>query len=171
MTQQAIEQFVGTWEFEAGLTKELLKTIPHDQYDFRPDPEGRSLGELAWHLAELEAIMSAIAVSRNFQAPMPAGVDRPRTVPELVSGYERVHREAVERVRTIRPEDLDREFPFFGGRDLKVRQVLWAPLLHHHIHHRGQLMLMIRMAQAVPTRVYGPLREDERPARARAQGS
>jgi uncharacterized damage-inducible protein DinB len=170
MSSHALQEFLGMWEFESGLTTQLLKTIPNDQYDFRPDPSGRSLGELAWHLAELEAIMSAIAASQDFQAPMPAGVERPRTVDELVSGYERVHREAVERVRAIPAEDLDREFPFFGGRALSVRQVLWAPLLHHLIHHRGQLMMMIRLAQAIPSRVYGPMREDERPARAGAKG-
>src|SRR5262245_40805217 len=114
MSSQEIEQFLQLWEHEAGLTRQLLKTLPEDQYDFRPDPEGRSLGELAWHLAELEAIMTHIAVKRDFGAsPPPPGIDPPRTVPELASGYERIHREAVERVRGIRAEDLDREFPFF----------------------------------------------------------
>ena len=108
--------------------------------------------------------MTHIAVIRKFDGPMPPGIDRPRTVPELVSGYERIHREAVERVRGIRPEDLDREFQFFGGRPISVRQVLRFPLLHHLIHHRGQLMMMIRLAHGVPSRVYGPNREDTKAA-------
>jgi uncharacterized damage-inducible protein DinB len=170
MSSHKLEQFLRTWEFESGLTVKLLRTLPKDQYDFRPDPEGRSLAELAWHLAEVEAIMTSIAASRKFDTPMPPGLERPSTVPELATGYERIHREAVKRVRAIRPEDLDREFPFFEGQPLSVRNVLWLPLLHHLIHHRGQLMMMIRMAHGVPSRVYGPTREDDAAVRARAQG-
>ena len=118
------------------------------------------MGELAWHLAELEAIMSSIALNQSLDTPVPAGTERPRTVKELAAGYERIHREAVERVRAIRPEDLDREFPFLRSRPIRVRDVLQYPLLHHLIHHRGQLMMMIRLARGVPSHVYGPSRED-----------
>ena len=171
MSAHQIESFLKTWEFESGLTAKLLNTVPRDQLDFRPDPEGRSLGELAWHLAEIEAIMTTIAVHQDFKAPMPPGLQRPHTAGDIASGYERVHREAVERVRSIPPEDLDRTFPFVFGQTISVRNVLWIPLLHHLIHHRGQLMMMIRMAHGTPSRLYGPLREDEAAMRAaRAKG-
>lgn len=160
MSQHEIDQFIAVWERESGLTRNLLESLPQDQYDFRPDPRGRSLGELAWHLVALEAIFSSIAKSRNFSGPMPTGMERPQTVAEIVAGYDRIHREAVERVRGLRSEDLDREFPFFGGATISVRNVLWYPLLHHSIHHRGQVMMMIRMAGGVPSRVYGPNREE-----------
>jgi uncharacterized damage-inducible protein DinB len=154
-----IEAFIAIWEHEAGITRDLLKSLPADRYDFRPDPDGRSLGELAWHLAEIEAIMTHIAHQRDFKA-MPSGIARPRTIPEVVTGYEKIHREAVVRVRDIAEEDLGREFPFFDGKPISVRNVLRFPLLHHLIHHRGQLMLLVRQAKAVPSRVYGPSRED-----------
>lgn len=159
MPKNEIDQIVGLWEFESGLTRELLNSIPADRYDFRPDPHGRSMGELAWHLAALESIMSRVARGRGLEGAMTPELEQPRTVPEIVSGYERIHQEAVERVKGIRPEDLDVEFPFFSG-PITVRHVLRFPLLHHLIHHRGQLMMMIRMAGAVPSKVYGPNRED-----------
>jgi uncharacterized damage-inducible protein DinB len=169
MSGSEIEHFLNTWEYESGVTAKLLRSIP-DKYDFRPDPKGRSMGELAWHLAELEAIMTNIALTHKFDGPMPPGIERPRTVPELATGYERIHREAVERVKSLQPEDLEREFPFVDGKPLSVRNLLRFPLLHHLIHHRGQLMMMIRMADGVPSRVYGPNREDEAAMRARAAG-
>jgi len=157
----AIEEFLGTWEHESGITVELLKTLPADRLDFRPDPNGRSLGEVAWHLAEIEAIFSTIAEQRNFHASPPVGLERPGTAAEIAAGYDRIHRDAVERVRRLVGSDLDAAFPFFGGGTIRVRDVLRFPLLHHHIHHRGQLMMLIRMADAVPSRVYGPNREDD----------
>jgi uncharacterized damage-inducible protein DinB len=158
-----IEQFLNTGEMESRMTAKLLRTLPPDHLDFRPDPKGRSLAELAWHLAEIEAIMTTIAVHQNFHGPLPAGLERPETAAELADGYERIHREAVERIRGLRIEDLGVEFPFFGGGTIRVRDVLRFPLLHHLIHHRGQLMMLIRMAGGVPSRVYGPNREDGAP--------
>jgi len=156
---QELDQYIGLWEHESGVTKGLLESIPQDKLDFRPDPHGRSIGELAWHIAELEAIFSNLARERNFHAARPPKTERPRTVTELASGYERIHREAVEKVRGLSAEDLDREFPFFE-RQMSVRNVLRFPLLHHLIHHRGQLMMMIRQSGGVPSKVYGPNRED-----------
>ena len=162
MSQNEIEEYIGLWEYESGVTKALLATIPDERLDFRPDPQGRSMGELGQHIAEIETIFSTIARERTFPGSKPSGLDRPRTTAELVLGYERIHREAVERVRGLHPEDLDREFPFFG-RQISVRRVLRFPLLHHQIHHRGQLMMMIRQAGGVPSQVYGPNREESAP--------
>lgn len=159
-----IDDFLAIWERESHLTSKLLSSIPAGRLDFRPDPQGRSLGELAWHLAELEAIFSTMAQQKDFMAATPAGLERPKTVEWIASDYERIHREAVARVRALKPEDLGAEFPFVRGETISVRSVLRYPLLHHLIHHRGQLMMMIRLAQGVPSHVYGPNREDGAPA-------
>jgi uncharacterized damage-inducible protein DinB len=53
-----LERFLNTWDREAEKTMKLLRALPASQYDFRPDQGGRSLGELAWHLAEGDAYMS-----------------------------------------------------------------------------------------------------------------
>jgi len=156
-----LDDLITLWEREAGLTSNLLRSIPPGQIDFRPDPNGRSLGELAWHLAELEWIFSTMAQQRSLQGPPPPA--QPNTAEEIASGYDRIHHESLERVRTLTPEQLGLEFPFVTGEPISVRSILRFPLLHHLIHHRGQLMMMIRLANGVPSRVYGPNREDSTP--------
>jgi uncharacterized damage-inducible protein DinB len=156
-----IDEFVAMWDAESAITTRLLQTLPAGRLDARPYAEARSIGEVAWHLAELEAIMSTIAAERHFQVSMPAGLERPATAAEIADGYQRVHRESVARVRAIDPATLGVEFPFFGGGTIRVRDVLRFALLHHLIHHRGQLMMLIRMADGIPARVYGPNREDD----------
>jgi len=52
-----LREFSKQWERETEGTLALLRALP-DQYDFRPDAGGRSLGELAWHLAEVDAYVS-----------------------------------------------------------------------------------------------------------------
>jgi uncharacterized damage-inducible protein DinB len=58
MPMNELDMFLGAWEREADSTLKLLRALPAAQYDFRPDAGGRSLGELAWHLAEGDAYMS-----------------------------------------------------------------------------------------------------------------
>ena len=160
MPVNELERFLQTWDAEAANTVRLLRALPSSQYDFRPDATGRSLGELAWHLAEGEAFMSfgisAGGFSMNMQPPT---VERPRTIDGLAPGFERVHQEAVARVRALTAGDLDRTLPFFG-RDLSIRDILWNMLISHSVHHRGQLSLMCRLAGGAAPGLYGPNREE-----------
>ena len=124
MPTQAVEQFISVWDLEAKNTTKLLKALPVAKYDFRPDSSGRSMGELAWHLAEIDAYMTHGIEANKFEfKTKPPGIDRPRTVEALSSGYERVHADAVARVRKLTPADLEREIPFFDGNPMVVRVI------------------------------------------------
>lgn len=160
MSAHELATFLTTWDMEAKSTERLLKSLPADKYDFRPDAGGRSLGELAWHLPEAEGFM-ADAVIRgafDFTKKIP-GLERPKTIAELAPGYVRVHDEWFAKVKALSPDALDRSIPFMG-RDMRAGDVLWTMLLHHGIHHRGQLSLMVRLAGGVAPGMYGPNRED-----------
>jgi len=105
--------------------------------------------------------MSHGITENSFQlGSKPPGLERPRQIAELAPGYERVHKESVARLKKISDADLDRTIPFFDGRPLPVRQIMWSATLHHLIHHRGQLMLMSRLAGGTPPGMYGPNREE-----------
>jgi uncharacterized damage-inducible protein DinB len=164
-----LEMFFATWEREADATLKLLRALPSGQYDFRPDATGRSLGELAWHLAEGDAYMSFGIESGGFSMKMrPPHVERPRTVADLATGFEQVHREAVARLKKLTPADLDRILPFFNG-PMSIRDILWGMIIIHATHHRGQLSLMCRLAGGQAPGLYGPNREEMAAMQAQAQ--
>ena len=168
MSSKSLDRFLDAWSGEHDRTLSVLRSLPVDQYDFRPDPNGRSLGELAWHLAEVEAYMTFGVESGKFDhGAKPPGIERPRMVEALAPGYQRVHADAVARVKKLAPADLDREIRFFDGGMLKVSEILWLALLHHLIHHRGQLTLMNRLAGGKPPGIFGPNREEMEAMRAR----
>ena len=171
MPMNELEMFLSAWDREAENTLKLLRALPVTQYDFRPDAGGRSLGELAWHLAEGDAYMSHGIECGDFKmATKPPNIERPRTVEELAPGYERVHKDAVARIQKLKIEDLDRVIPFFMG-ERSVRDILWGAILWHGIHHRGQLSLMCRLAGGQTPGIYGPNREETAAMRARASAS
>lgn len=155
-----VQTFLNTWEQESKMTAAMLRSLPEGQYDFRPDAGGRSLGELAWHLAEADGYMTYGIERGGFEMGMkPPGIERPKTIAELAPAFERVHQDAVERVRKLTPADLDRKLTFFTGDTPTVRDILWNFLLHHSIHHRGQLSVLCRLAGGVAPAPYGPNRE------------
>src|ERR1051325_5489939 len=60
-----LDTFRARWNSEVESTLRLLEALPTDQFRFRPDPKGRSIGELAWHLSEIDACLSfGIAAGR-----------------------------------------------------------------------------------------------------------
>ena len=153
-------RFRKVWDMEAELTSRLLEALPTDQYDFRPDPEGRSLGEMAWHLSEIEGYVS-YGISKGavtFQEA-PPNMQRPREVRLLAPGFRRVHDEAAARLARLTEAELDREMRF-ADRQMPLRNVLWGGMMMHLIHHRGQLSLMCRLAGGTPPGIYGPNREE-----------
>jgi uncharacterized damage-inducible protein DinB len=166
-----LSRFRNVWEMESQLTIKLLEALPAGQYDFRPDPGNRSIGEMGWHLSEVEGYISyGIANGAVTFQEGPPNMQRPREVKLLAPGYRRVHEEAVARLANLSEDQLDREIPF-ADRKMAIRDILWGALLMHLIHHRGQLSLMCRMAGGTPPGIYGPNREEMAAMRERMQAA
>lgn len=167
-----VTTFLSSWNREADRTVHVLEALPSDQYDFRPDAGSRSIGELAWHLSEIDACLSFGLAARRFRLEdEPPGLARPRQIGLLAPGYRRVHEEAVARLDGLMDAHLDEQVIYFDGRAMTIREVLWDALLHHLVHHRGQLVLLCRMAGGRPPGVFGPNREEMAEIRTRMQGS
>ena len=164
-----LDRFRAVWDMEAQLTTRLLEALPTTQYDFRVDPGYRSLGEMAWHLSEIEGYTS-YGISKGgvtFQEA-PPNIKRPREVELLAPGYRRVHEEAVARLADMTEAQLDQEMQF-ADRRLAGRDRRGGAILMHLIHHRGQLSLMCRLAGGTPPGIYGPNREEMAAMRERMQ--
>ncbi len=161
MPADELQTFLNIWDAEARKTVALLRALPAGQYDFRPDTGGRSVGELAWHLAELDGYVGyGIEKGAFSSSEKPPGIERPKSIEALAPGYERVHADATTRVRRLRPADLDRKLKYFSGNEEPIRDILWSGLLFHMIHHRGQLSVLCRLAGGAAPGMFGPNRED-----------
>jgi uncharacterized damage-inducible protein DinB len=161
-----LQRFLYEWERETAGTLALLRALPADRYDFRPDPEGRSIGELAWHLAEVDAYVTLGIQQGQFKFDVkPAHIERPKTIDALAPAFRVVHEDAVARVANLTPDDLDREIPYADGTRWTIRDLLVRKLLLHAVHHRGQLTLLCRMAGGVPPGLFGRTREETLAAR------
>ena len=157
-----LQEFLAEWERETDGTLALMRALPVDRYDYRPDAGGRSIGELAWHLAEIDAYGSLGIEQREFKFPVkPAHIERPKTIEGLAPAFAVVHDDAVARIARLQAADLEREIRYADGELWSIRSLLWRKLLMHAIHHRGQLMLLCRLAGGVPPALFGRTRDHE----------
>jgi uncharacterized damage-inducible protein DinB len=157
------QEFSKHWEQETDGTLALMRALPPDQYDFRPDAGGRSLGELAWHLAEVDAYVSVGIDRGEFKFDVkPPNIERPKTIEALAPAFRVVHEDAVARLARLQTTDLGREIRYADGQLWSIRNLLWRKLLMHAIHHRGQLTLLCRLARGVPPGLFGRTREESR---------
>ena len=156
-----LQKFSTQWQIETRGTLALMRALPPEAYEFRPDPGGRSIGELAWHLAEVDGYVTfGIARGSFIFDEKPPNMQRPRTIEALAPAFEVVHEDAVARLARLTDADLEQSIQYADGKPWAIRDLLWRRLLLHAVHHRGQLTLLCRLAAGVVPPLYGPTREE-----------
>ncbi len=151
------DEFVKVWEREFPTTLKVLRAYPAAKADFKPHERSRTAKELAWTFVQEEAMIEHVLKgSVDFSVPMPPP---PQTFPEVLSAYEKSHREMVGKVKAAPDADLKKtiKFPVAPKQmgDVPRMAVLWMMLMDG-IHHRGQFSVYLRMAGGKVPSIYGP---------------
>jgi uncharacterized damage-inducible protein DinB len=161
-----IDGLLAELEQEAQTTRRVLERIPQAHLSWKPHPKSMSLGQLALHVATVPGNVAELAASDTIPEPPNFVQAEAATASELVPSLT----ESVARARRA-PGDFDdaRMGAMWrlqsGGRDIMAMPrvaFVRAIMLNHWYHHRGQLLVYLRMLnQSVPS-VYGPT-ADENP--------
>jgi uncharacterized damage-inducible protein DinB len=140
-------------EFET--TKKVLAAIPDAKRDYRPDAKARTGWELAWHIAKDDVLFLDQIAEGKFKLPDTRyDKEKPNTVAELVTWYEKNFQRALQRVRTTPPAQLATPVNFLGMFNFPAVFYLGF-MSSHSVHHRGQLSTYLRpMGSKVPS-IYG----------------
>src|SRR5262245_25305990 len=144
--------FVDTIQQETETTKKVMRAIPEEKKNYKPEAKSMSANELAWHIATSEVwFLDGILAGQFTMTEPPAA---PPTISAIVSWYETNHRQRVSKLRELAPEKLAKPIPLFAGMELPA--VGYLNILNlHSSHHRGQLSTYLRpMGSKVPA-IYG----------------
>jgi len=163
-----IDGLLAELEQEAETTRRVLERIPQAHLSWRPHPKSMSLGQLALHVATVPGSVAELAARDTIPEP-PAFVQ-----PEAASAAELVPtlQESVARARSALGGFDDARMGETwrlqsGGQEILAMPraaVVRTIMLNHWYHHRGQLLVYLRLLnQSVPS-VYGPT-ADENPFR------
>jgi uncharacterized damage-inducible protein DinB len=137
----------------------VLKAIPKDRLDYRPDPKARTAAELAWVLASEEAALASLVkdgVVEWKESKPPSSID------ETVAAFEKWSADVNGRLEHIDDAAWEKKVRFLMGGaawEDSLSQMVWG-FLFDAIHHRGQLSTYLRpMGGKVPS-IYGPSADD-----------
>jgi uncharacterized damage-inducible protein DinB len=166
-----IDGLLAELEQEAETTRRVLERIPQAHLSWKPHPKSMSLGQLALHVATVPGSVAELAAVDTVPEPPSFVQPEAATASELVPSL----RESVEKAkRALGGFDDARMGAMWrlqsGGRDILTMPrvaLVRAIMLNHWYHHRGQLLVYLRLLnQSVPS-VYGPT-ADENPFAAAA---
>jgi len=154
-------------EQEAPTTRRLLERVPESRLAWRPHEKGRTLGDLAMHVATVPgSVAEFVSQPSPVQAPEFADPPAPQTTLALL----RVLDDSVAKANRILTgmDDATATATWrlvAGERELMAlprAAFMRAIMLNHWYHHRGQLSVYLRFLGVPLPPIYGPT-ADENP--------
>lgn len=154
---QSIAAFTAAWTYEHEATLEIFRALTDASLAQRVTPEGRSLGELAWHivqtLGEMPQHAGVPVEAPAEEAPVPASAG------VIAEEFDDAARSVVKVVpATWNDASLGEDVSMYG-QTWRKGDVL-SSLILHQAHHRGQVTVLMRQAGLMVPGIYGPSREE-----------
>lgn len=152
-------------EQEAQTTRRVLERVPQAHLPWKPHPKSYSLGQLALHVATVPGNVAELVARDSVEAPrfvQPEAGSAAELVPALATSVERA-KEVLGGLDDARMAGIWRLTS--GGRELMAMPraaFARAVMLNHWYHHRGQLLVYLRLLDLPVPSVYGPT-ADENP--------
>lgn len=166
-----IDSLLAELEQEAVTTRRVLERIPAAHLSWRPHPKSMSLGQLALHVATVPGNVAQLA-SHLTVPDVPAFVQPEAAhASELVPALKASVAQARQLLGGLDDAAMTATWRLLDdGRELMAMPrmaLLRAIMLNHWYHHRGQLLVYLRLLDVPVPSVYGPT-ADENPFAARA---
>jgi uncharacterized damage-inducible protein DinB len=139
---------------EQRITKSIIEAIPLDKGDYRPDEISKSAVDLAWHIAISEMMFLDAVSNAKFEFPQGGRPEPLKNSADVAKWYDENFAARVAKLEQTPTETLTANVDFAGF--MQQPGVLYLSfLLHHSIHHRGQLSMYLRPMGAKVPSIYG----------------
>jgi uncharacterized damage-inducible protein DinB len=161
-----IDGLLAELEQEAATTRRVLERIPQAHLSWKPHPKSMSLGQLALHVATVPGNVAALAAMDTIPEPPSFIQAEAATAAELVPSLTESVAKAKRTLGGFDDASMGAMWRLqSGGKDILAMPraaLVRTIMLNHWYHHRGQLLVYLRLLnQSVPS-VYGPT-ADENP--------
>ncbi len=152
-----ITEFFADWKNESTATLKVFSALTDASLSQKVYDKGRTLGFLAWHIVLTLGEMGGKA-GLNVDAPKES-VLVPSKASDIVAAYEKASASLLKEVQTKWTDAmLEEEIDMYGEK--WKRGFALDGLIHHEIHHRAQMTVLMRQAGLKVPGCYGPSREE-----------
>ena len=147
------------FDHEMAVTRRVLERIPEDAFAWRPHEKSFSLGGLATHLAQLPHWGTQILEREFYDVSTSTRAAEKQSRVEVLEAFDR-HVAEVRRALDERSEaELAAPWQLKKGSHtiLSMPRIgaLRSFMLHHVIHHRGQMTVYLRLQGVAIPPIYG----------------
>lgn len=156
------ENLLPEFDREMGITRRLLERVPDGQFAWKPHEKSMTLGRLAEHLAELpQWLLITIKDSGiDMATARPPEYRSPATRAAVLEMFDK----NVAAAREALSGRTDAEMMAPWKLKHQGKEIFTMPkavvargfVMNHMIHHRGQLMVYLRMLGVPVPSIYGP---------------
>lgn len=154
------DAFLPEFDHEMATTRKLLERVPEEKFDWKPHAKSMTLGALASHVVNIvwwgEVTLERPEFDVEGSPPLPSAASRA----ELLSKFDR----NVQATRKLLAGKADPELlaPWSLKQGKQTfftmpKAVVWRSfVMNHHVHHRAQLSVYLRMNDVPLPAMYGP---------------
>ena len=154
------DALLADYDHEMGTTRKLLERLPDEKLSWKPHAKSMSLGGLATHLSRIPQWAATILNEPFFDltAERPAAPE-PASRADLLASFDATVRQTRAWMDKSDPEYMSLWMLKRGDHEMfSVPRVTAFRnfILHHVIHHRGQLSVYLRLNDVPVPSMYGP---------------
>jgi uncharacterized damage-inducible protein DinB len=161
------ESLLPEFDREMGLTRRVLERVPDGQFAWKPHEKSMTLGRLAEHLAELPFWLTITIKESGIDlgAGRPPDYRSPDTRDAVVGMFDKNVADA--RAALIGRADGELMAPWtlkHQGKEVFTMPkiaVIRGFAINHMIHHRGQMMVYLRLQNVAVPSIYGPSADEQ----------
>ena len=161
-----IDAILAEMDQEAHATRRVLERVPQAQLSWRPHPKSMSMGQLALHVATVPGMVAELASRDTIPEPPQFTQPEAASAAELVATLNASLAKAHQILDGLDDTALHATWRLMaGGKEIMAMPraaVLRMIMLNHWYHHRGQMLVYLRMHNVPLPSVYGPT-ADENP--------
>lgn len=147
-----IHDFTGKWGNAKAYTLKFAEAMPDSDYDFKPVPEEMSFGEQLVHIAKNMAWLASTYL-KGEKNPFDKLTAKGKSKEEIIDLLNKSFDYVDSIVVSFDPAHLNDTVKFFAG-PLTKRRIFFL-LTDHVTHHRGQLVVYLRLKGIKPPEYVG----------------
>jgi uncharacterized damage-inducible protein DinB len=148
------------FDHEMGTTRKLLERLPEDKLAWKPHLKSMSIGGLATHLGNIPLWAGTILNEASFDlATAPPNPPERTSRADILAAFDQARAQTRGWMDKTDAEYVAPWTLMRGGQEVfTVPRVaaFRSFVLHHTIHHRGQLSVYLRLNDVPVPAIYGP---------------
>jgi uncharacterized damage-inducible protein DinB len=154
------EPVLAEFREEAAITGRVLQRVPAGKLAWSPHPKSMTLGQLAWHVANIPGGISRIAAQDSLDVAKSGFVPpQPSSLEEILAAFEQSARDAEQFLQGLTDQQAMASWRLLrNGAVVRTQPriaVVRTIMLNHWYHHRGQLSVYLRLLEIPVPVIYG----------------